>query len=189
MQNSAFRKKSRRKKPNHFLTFIFGRLFTIWKFLFSECISATNFWTPFVTSSKDKSPKVPFRHTAILKNWNFCANSARSKTWLWKKNRNKKFVDKAQQCFAFFHIKPKFILLVVQWSGFLERYLVNLSHLYFQNVRFFFFEPPDWVFLLFQFVKKIWYWILNLRLCFDQTPLTLTEKVWAANFYVHDLTH
>jgi hypothetical protein len=23
-------------------------------------------------------------------------------------NRNKKFVDKAQQCFAFIHIKPKF---------------------------------------------------------------------------------
>ena len=63
---------------------------------------------------KGYSPENPFHRItssySILMNLNFCANSARSKTRAKKNqlNRNEKFVDKAQQCFAFLHIKPKF---------------------------------------------------------------------------------
>ena len=62
------------------------------------------------------------RHIAILKNLNFCVNSARSKTWSRKtfcRTEIKKFVEKAQQCFALWHITPKF-KFAVQWSWFLE---------------------------------------------------------------------
>ena len=69
-----FVKKSRRKEPNHFLSFIFGRLFTIWKFLFSECISATNFWKPFGTKGQ------------IISKANFLVLQ-------WTKNRTKSFFD------------------------------------------------------------------------------------------------
>ena len=44
-------------------------------------------------------------------------------------NRNKKFVDKAQQCFSFLHIKPKF-KFAVNAVKFIPWNVVNLSHLY-----------------------------------------------------------
>ena len=57
-------------------------------------------------------------HTAFLKNLNFWAHWAMIKK-KYQLNRNEKFLDKAQQCFVFLHIKPKF-KFAVQWSWFLE---------------------------------------------------------------------
>ena len=50
-------------------------------------------------------------HTAILKEFEFLRQFSKNQNMI-KKNyqlkRNEKFVDKAQQCFAFLHIKPNF---------------------------------------------------------------------------------
>jgi hypothetical protein len=51
------------------------------------------------------------RHTTILKKIEFLRQFSRKQNMIKKNyqlNRNKKFVDKAQQCFAFLNIKPKF---------------------------------------------------------------------------------
>ena len=51
------------------------------------------------------------RHTAILKKFEFLRQFSKKQNMIKKNyqlNRNEKFVDKAQQCFAFLHIKPKF---------------------------------------------------------------------------------
>ena len=57
---------------------------------------------------KDKSPKVPFhRH---FEEFEFLRQFSKKQNMIKKKyqlNRNEKFVDKAQQCLAFLHIKPK----------------------------------------------------------------------------------
>jgi hypothetical protein len=50
------------------------------------------------------------RHTAILKQFEFLRQFSKKQNVIKKKyqlNRNEKFVDKAQQCFAFLHIKAK----------------------------------------------------------------------------------
>ena len=60
--------------------------------------------------------------TAILKQFEFLRQFNRKQKMIKKNyqlNRNKKFVDKAQEYFAFLHIKPKF-KFAVQWSWFLE---------------------------------------------------------------------
>ena len=41
----------------------------------------------------------------------------------YQQNRNNNFVDEAQQCFAFLHIKPKF-KFALQWSWILETELI-----------------------------------------------------------------
>ena len=70
---------------------------------------------------------VSWNHFTIQLFWrnlNICANSARSKTWSRKTiSWTEKFVDKAQQCFAFLPIKPKF-KFAVEWSWFLETSLI-----------------------------------------------------------------
>ena len=75
---------------------------------------------------KGKSPEVPFHEITSSYSyfeviWIFAP--IQKKQNMIKKNyqlnRNKKFVDKAQQCFAFLHKKPKF-KFAVQWSWFLE---------------------------------------------------------------------
>ena len=72
--------------------------------------------TPLLQTSLITSP------SAILKYFEFLrANSARSKTWSRKTiSWTEKFVDKAQQCFAFLHIKPK-PKFAVEWSPHLEK--------------------------------------------------------------------
>ena len=61
---------------------------------------------------KGKSPVVPFHHTVILKKFKKVLRQFMKKQNMIKKNyrlnRSKKFVEKAQQCFAFVHINPKF---------------------------------------------------------------------------------
>ena len=61
-------------------------------------------------------------HSDDLKRFEFLRQFSKKQDMIKKKyqlNRNEKFVDKAQQCFAFLHIKPKF-KFAVQWSWFLE---------------------------------------------------------------------
>jgi hypothetical protein len=51
------------------------------------------------------------RHTAILKQFEFLRKFSKKQNMIKKKyqlNRNKNFVDKAQECFAFLYIKTKF---------------------------------------------------------------------------------
>ena len=64
---------------------------------------------------KDKSPEVPFHRITSSYNYfeefEFLRTFSKKQNMTKKKfqlNRNEKFVDKAQQCFAFLHIKPKF---------------------------------------------------------------------------------
>ena len=74
----------------------------------------------------DKSPKVPF-HTITLsysyfEEFEFWRQFSKKQNMIKEKyqlNENEKFVDKAQQCFAFLYIKPNF-KFAVQWSWFLE---------------------------------------------------------------------
>ena len=75
---------------------------------------------------KANPPKFRFmeslHHTAILKYFEFLRQFNKKQNMIKKNyqlNRNEKFVDKAQQCFAFLLIKPKF-KFTVQWSWFLE---------------------------------------------------------------------
>ena len=78
--------------------------------------------------SKDKSPEVPFHRItssySYFEEFEFLRQFSKKQNTIKKKyqlNRNEKFVDKAQQCFAFLQIKLKF-----KFSCFLEMYLVNL---------------------------------------------------------------
>jgi hypothetical protein len=64
---------------------------------------------------KDKSPKVPFHRItssySYFEEFEFLRHFSKKQNMIKKKyqlNRNEKFVDKAQQCFAFLHIKSKF---------------------------------------------------------------------------------
>ena len=64
---------------------------------------------------KDKSSEVPFHGItspySYFKMIRIFAPISKKQNMIKKKyqlNRSKKFVDKAQQCFAFLHIKPKF---------------------------------------------------------------------------------
>ena len=82
----------------------------------------TQIWNCF----KDKSPKVPFNSItssySYFEEFKFLRQFSKKQNMIKKKyqlNRNEKCVDKAQQCFAFLHIKPKF-KFAVQWSWFLE---------------------------------------------------------------------
>ena len=76
---------------------------------------------------KVNPPKFRFmeslRHTATyFEEFEFLGQFSKKKNKIKKKyqlNRNEKFVDKAQQCFVFLHIKAKF-KFAVQWSWFLE---------------------------------------------------------------------
>ena len=61
---------------------------------------------------KDKSPEVPFHRITLLysyfEEFEFLRQFFKKQNMIKKKyqlNRNKKIVDKAQQCFAFLHIK------------------------------------------------------------------------------------
>ena len=84
-------------------------------------------WTEMnAFKSKDKSPEVPFHRItssySYFEEFDFLRQFCKKQNMIKKKyhlNRNEKFVDKAQQCFAFLHIKPKF-KFAVQWSWFLE---------------------------------------------------------------------
>ena len=61
-------------------------------------------------------------HTAILKKLEFLRQISKKQNMIKKNyqlNWTKKFVDKAQQCFAFLPIKPEF-KFSVEWSWFLE---------------------------------------------------------------------
>ena len=52
-------------------------------------------------------------HTAILKLFEFLRQFNKKQNMIKKNyqlNRNEKFIDKSQQCFAFLQIKPKFKL-------------------------------------------------------------------------------
>ena len=82
--------------------------------------------TFFRAISKGKSPEVPFHgitssYSYFEVIWIFAPISKKQNMIKknYQLNRNKKFVDKAQQCFAFLHIEPKF-KFSVQWSWFLE---------------------------------------------------------------------
>ena len=68
-----------------------------------------------IENSKDKSPEVPFHSItssySYLEEFEFLRQFSKEQNMIKKEyqlNRNEKFVDKAQQCFAFLHIKPKF---------------------------------------------------------------------------------
>ena len=72
-----------------------------------------------------------FHHTAILKKFDFLRQFSKKQNMIKKNyqlNRTKKFVDKAQQCFAFFTHQAKIQiccrLMLIPWN------VVNLSHLY-----------------------------------------------------------
>ena len=76
--------------------------------------------------TKGKSPIVPFHGITSPSSyfeeiWIFVPiqQEAKHDQEKYQLNTNVKFVDKAQQCFAFLHIKPKF-KCAVQWSWFLE---------------------------------------------------------------------
>ena len=79
------------------------------------------------TICKDKSPEVLFQRItssySYFEDFEFLRQYSKKQNMIKKKyqlNRNEKFVDKkAQQCFAFLHIKPKF-KFAVQWSWFLK---------------------------------------------------------------------
>jgi hypothetical protein len=65
--------------------------------------------------SKDKSPEVPFHKItssySYFEEFEFLRQFSKKQNMIKKKyqlNRTEKFVDKAQQCFAFLHIKQKF---------------------------------------------------------------------------------
>ena len=80
--------------------------------------------------SKGKSPEVPFHGITspqlFWNNLNFLRQFSKKQNMIKKNyqlNWTEKFVDKAQQCFAFLHIKPKF-KFAVQWSWFLETNLI-----------------------------------------------------------------
>jgi hypothetical protein len=69
----------------------------------------------FKISVKDKSPEVPFHRItssySYFEEFEFLRQFSKKHNMIKKKcqlNRNEKFVDKAQQCSAFLHIKPKF---------------------------------------------------------------------------------
>ena len=65
-------------------------------------------------------------HTAILKKFEFLHQFSKKQNMIKKNyqlNWTEKFVDKAQQCFAFLPIKPKF-KFSVEWSWLLEKYLI-----------------------------------------------------------------
>ena len=64
------------------------------------------------TTFKDKSPEVPFHRItksySYFEEFEFLRQFSKKQNMIKKKyqlNRNKKFVDKAQQCFAFLHTK------------------------------------------------------------------------------------
>ena len=117
----------------YFLSFI---VHTRWKFFFFTkkternwvqkslpCWIISRCWDFYL---KGKSPKVPFhgitlsyRYFEVI--WYFCQFSKKQNmiTENYQLNRNEKFVDNAQECFAFLHIKAKF-KFAVQWSWFLE---------------------------------------------------------------------
>jgi len=68
---------------------------------------------------KDKYPEVPFHRItssySYFEEFEFLRQFSKKQNMIKKKyqlNRNEKFADKAQQCFAFLHIKPKFKLAV-----------------------------------------------------------------------------
>ena len=83
----------------------------------------------FNAQSKGKSPKVPFhRNTLSYSYFEFLRQFNKKQNMIKKNyqlNRIEKFVDKAWQCFAFLHIKPKF-KFAVQWSWFLETFKSSL---------------------------------------------------------------
>ena len=83
----------------------------------------TKMFAESATKNKGKSPEILcHENTAILKWFEFLRQFSKKQTMIKKNdqlNRNKKFVDKSQQYFAFLHIKPKF-RFAVQWSWFLE---------------------------------------------------------------------
>jgi hypothetical protein len=69
---------------------------------------------------KDKSPEVPFHRItssySYFEEFEFLCHFSKKQNMIKKKyqlNRNEKFVDKAQQCFAFLHIKSKFNVLYI----------------------------------------------------------------------------
>jgi hypothetical protein len=62
-------------------------------------------------NNKDESPEVPFPGITSTYSFEFLRQFSKKQNMIKKKyqlNRNKKCVDKAQQCFAFLYIKPKF---------------------------------------------------------------------------------
>ena len=67
------------------------------------------------TNSKDKSSEALFHRItwsySYFVEYEFLRQFSKKQNMIKKKyqlNRNEKFVDKAQQCFTFLHIKPKF---------------------------------------------------------------------------------
>ena len=99
------------------------RNFQQWLHLYPEILKAKEFQI-----CKGKSPEVPFHRISLsyryFEEFEFLRQFSKKQNMIKKKyllNRNEKFVDKAQQCFAFLHIKPKF--------KFAPRNIVNLSHL------------------------------------------------------------
>ena len=85
----------------------------------------------FISIGKSKSPEVPFHGITSTFSyfkviWIFGKKFLRQLSKkqnmikkIYQLNRNKKFVDKAQQCFVILHIKPKF-KFALQWIWFLE---------------------------------------------------------------------
>ena len=78
------------------------------------------------TICKDKSPEVLFQRItssySYFEDFEFLRQYSKKQNMIKKKyqlNWNEKFADKAQQFFAFLHIKPKF-KFAVQWSWFLN---------------------------------------------------------------------
>jgi hypothetical protein len=61
-------------------------------------------------------PPSQISHTSFSKKQNMIKK-------IYQLNRNEKFVDKAQQCFAFLHIKSKF-KFAIQWSWLLKMNLI-----------------------------------------------------------------
>ena len=95
-------------------------------------LNSSYFWLTWLLTNMisyrdvGKSPEVPFHRItssySYFEEFEFLRQFSKKQNMIKKKyqlNRNKKFVDKAQQCFAFLHIKPKF-KFAVQWSWFLE---------------------------------------------------------------------
>ena len=78
------------------------------------------------SSSKDKNLEVPFHRITLsfgyLEDILFLRQLSTKQNIIKKNqlNKNEKFHDKAQQCFAFLHIKSIFKFFAVQWSWFLE---------------------------------------------------------------------
>ena len=113
-------------KPDLFWNFQFWLQITLKKILSQKKRSLPHLKALTFDYFGDKSPKVPFHRITLsysyFEEFDFLRQFSKKQNMTKKRYqlyRNEKFDDKAQQWFAFSHIKSNF-KFAVQWSWFLE---------------------------------------------------------------------